>query len=103
MPSPDLHPLPGREVVVGADGPRGALRLHVVEHGRAGDGVALLMLHGIPATSYLWRDVARDLEHQRLCLMPDLIGCGESERPPNRGPYPLDEAAALPPEVLWRS
>src|SRR5436305_1805707 len=102
MPSPDLHPLPGREVVLGANGLRGALRLHVVEHGRADDGVALLMLHGIPATSYLWRDVARDLEHARLCVMPDLIGCGESERPAARGPYRLDEQAAALLELLGR-
>src|ERR1700712_5318471 len=102
MPSPDLHPLPGREVVLGG-GPSAvdsALRLHVVEHGRAGGALPLLMLHGIPATSYLWRDVARDLEHDRLSLMPDLVGCGESERPPGRAPYRLDAQAAVLLQLL---
>src|ERR1700712_5518596 len=93
MPQPDAHPLPGREIIVPAASPRagqgaGALRLHVVEHGapsRDGKALPLLMLHGLPATSYLWRDVARDLEHDRLCVMPALAGCGESERPSSTG------------------
>jgi pimeloyl-ACP methyl ester carboxylesterase len=100
MPLPDVHPLPGREVVLdrrdGGTGDRDAVRLHVVEHGRAReDRLPLLMLHGIPATSYLWRDVARDLEHDRLCLMPDLLGCGESERPLGRSAYRLENQAAV--------
>src|ERR1700712_5027599 len=96
MPPPDVHPLPGREIVVGADPTgSGAVRLHVVEHGRIDAGLPLLLLHGIPATSYLWRDVARDLERDRLCLMPDLIGCGESERPAGRRAYRLEEQAAV--------
>jgi pimeloyl-ACP methyl ester carboxylesterase len=108
MPSPDLHPLPGREVVLGPTSPvdgsarSEALRLHVVEHGRAGTALPLLMLHGVPATSYLWRDVARDLEHDRLCLMPDLVGCGESERPPGRQSYRLDAQAGVLLELLGR-
>ena len=96
MPPPDVHPLPGREFVVGADpSGYGAVRLHVVEHGRTDAGLPLLLLHGVPATSYLWRDVARDLERDRLCLMPDLIGCGDSERPVGRRAYRLDEQAAV--------
>src|ERR1700710_63996 len=104
MPLPDVHPLPGREIVLGggtrlgdpAGAPPGAVREQRVEHGRPReDRLPLLMLHGVPATSYLWRDVARDLEHDRLCLMPDLIGCGNSERPVGRRAYRLDEQAAV--------
>lgn len=101
MPQPDVHPLPGREIVVDRARPAarrpprpdGALRLHVVEHG-SGPGLPLLMLHGVPATSYLWRDVARDLERDRMCVMPDLVGSGRSERPAERSAYRLDEQAA---------
>src|SRR3954447_7506368 len=105
MPQPDLHPLPGREVIVGVgtgpdagmtrpDPVASPLRLHVVEHGRRdAAGLPLLMLHGVPATSYVWRDVARDLEHDRLSVMPDLVGCGESERPAGRSAYRLEEQA----------
>src|SRR3954469_24282118 len=105
MPQPDLHPLPGREVIVGVGGARDAgggplaavafpLRLDVGEHGRRdAAGLPLLMLHGVPATSYVWRDVARDLERARLSVMPDLVGCGESERPAGRSAYRLEEQA----------
>jgi pimeloyl-ACP methyl ester carboxylesterase len=94
VPVPDVHPISGRDVVVPGRAGGAALRMHVVEHGRAGGGLPVVLLHGLPATSYLWRDVARDLEHERLCVMPDLLGCGESERPADRGAYRLEEQAA---------
>src|SRR4051812_20720182 len=117
MPQPDVHPLPGREIVVNPEiasgseivsdtgtesvGPASAVRLHVVEHGNSGTGrVPLLMLHGIPTTSYLWRDVARDLEHDRLCVMPDLVGSGQSERPTGRRSFRLEEQATLLERLL---
>ncbi|HVF06893.1 MAG TPA: alpha/beta fold hydrolase [Frankiaceae bacterium] len=70
----DEHPLPGTDHVV--DG----VRLHVVHHG-SGDGLPVLLLHGIPTSSYLWRDVQRDLEHRHRTYAPDLVGLGGSERP----------------------
>lgn len=83
----DPHPLLGRDVVV--DG----IRLHVVSHGRHG-GVPLLLLHGVPTSSYLWRNVMRDLESKVPTVAPDLVGLGRSERPRRRG-YRLTEQAAL--------
>ena len=70
----DEHPLPGADHVV--DG----VRLHVVHHG-AGDGLPVLLLHGMPTSSYLWRDVQRDLGHRHRTYAPDLVGLGCSERP----------------------
>lgn len=70
----DEHPLPGTDLLV--DG----IRVHVVRHG-AGTGLPLLLLHGFPTSSYLWRDVQRDLEHQHVTYAPDLLGLGASERP----------------------
>src|SRR4051812_27248442 len=93
----DLHPLAGTDVVVPAGddyGLEAPLRMHVVEHGRR-DGMSVLLLHGLPTTSYLWRDVARDLGHDHLCLMPDLIGLGNSEKPLQRRPYALDAQARV--------
>jgi len=69
----DTHPLPGTDLVV--DG----RRLHVVRHGR-GVGLPLLLLHGLPTSSYLWRDVMRDVEHSVATIAPDLVGLGRSER-----------------------
>ncbi len=95
MPAPDSHPLPGNEVLVaGVTGE--PLRLHVAEHGRDGGHLPLLMLAEPPATSYLWRDVARDLQREWRSFMPDLVGTGASERPPMRRAYAIDaQATAL--------
>ena len=92
MPAPDPHPLPGSEVLV-PDAAGGSLRVHVAEHGRDGGRLPLLMLAEPPATSYLWRDVARDLEREWRSFMPDLVGTGASERPPARRAYAIDAQA----------
>ena len=70
----DEHPLPGTDHVV--DG----VRLHVVHHG-SGPGLPVLLLHGMPTSSYLWRDVQRDLGRAHRTYAPDLVGLGCSERP----------------------
>lgn len=70
----DEHPLPGTDHVV--DG----VRLHVVHHG-SGPGLPVLLLHGYPTSSYLWRDVQRDLGPRHPTYAPDLLGLGCSERP----------------------
>ncbi len=83
----DVHPLPGADHLI--DG----VRLHVVHHG-AGPGLPVLFLHGIPTTSYLWRDVQRDLEHTHRTYAVDLLGLGSSERPA-RGRYDMASQAGL--------
>jgi pimeloyl-ACP methyl ester carboxylesterase len=92
MPAPDRHPLPGRDIAM-VDGTAAPLRLHLAEHGRSGGGLPLLLLADPPATSYLWRDVARDLEHEWRCFMPDLLGSGASERPARPRGYAVDAHA----------
>ncbi|MDQ6650612.1 MAG: alpha/beta fold hydrolase [Actinomycetota bacterium] len=83
----DPHPLPGADVVVEGT------RLHVVGHGRQ-QGPPVLLLHGLPTSSYLWRDVMRDLEHDHRTVAPDLVGLGASERPAHRR-YDLSSQALL--------
>lgn len=92
---PDSHPLPSRDVLV--PGPAGApLRLSVAEYGVAGAEPPIMLIHGLPATGSLWRDVARELGGSRLCVIPDLLGTGGSERPQSVGAYRLhNQAAAL--------
>jgi len=53
------------------------------EHG-AGEGVPLVLLHGVPETSSCWRDVAPALADGRRVLAPDLPGLGGSTY---GGPY----------------
>jgi haloalkane dehalogenase len=48
----------------------------------AGSGVPLVFLHGNPTSSYVWRHVMRYLEGPGRRLAPDLIGMGNSGKPP---------------------
>jgi pimeloyl-ACP methyl ester carboxylesterase len=46
-----------------------------------GAGTPLLLLHGIPTCSFLWRDVLPVVATAHRCLVPDLLGFGYSEKP----------------------
>jgi pimeloyl-ACP methyl ester carboxylesterase len=94
----DSHPLPGTDVLAAG------LRVHVVKHGLDGhDGqpaLPLVLLHGLPTSSYLWHDVMRDLERAHPMVAPDLLGFGRSERPARRERYALEAQARLLLQVL---
>ena len=45
-----------------------------------------LLQHGNPTSSFLWRDVIERLSPVGRCIAPDLIGMGDSARPPDSGP-----------------
>jgi len=47
---------------------------------RQGQGPPLLLLHGIPSSSYLWRDVIDPLSASFDVLAPDLLGYGDSDK-----------------------
>src|ERR1700739_1886332 len=51
-----------------------------------GEGAPVLLLHGNPTSSYLWRDVIPGLEGRGRLIAPDLIGMGDSEKMPDPGP-----------------
>ena len=75
-------------------------------HGRrmawveVGEGPAVVLLHGNPTSSFLWREVMRAMRADgsggagRL-IAPDLIGMGDSDKLPESGPgsYTLAEHA----------
>lgn len=54
-----------------------------VEEGR---GDPIVLLHGNPTSSYLWREVLPHLESLGRCIAPDLIGMGDSDKLPDSGP-----------------
>jgi len=69
----------------------GAYRIHVSE---VGQGPAVLLLHGNPTWSFLYRRVAAALAGARLRLvMPDLVGLGLSDRPRTAAEHTLDAHA----------
>ncbi len=51
-----------------------------------GEGAVVLLLHGNPTSSYLWRDVIPELEGLGRLIVPDLIGMGDSGKLPDAGP-----------------
>jgi len=53
----------------------------------AGEGDPIVLLHGNPTSSYLWRNVIPELEGKGRVIAPDLIGQGDSGKlPASDGP-----------------
>ena len=69
-----------------------------------GEGAPIVFLHGNPTSSYLWRNVVPHLEGLGRCLVPDLIGMGESDPLPETGPnsYRFTEHAGFLEELLQK-
>ena len=51
-----------------------------------GEGDPIVLLHGNPTSSYLWRNVLPHLKSLGRCIAPDLIGMGDSDKLPDSGP-----------------
>lgn len=65
----------------------GPLRMHYVDEGPA-DGPPVVLLHGSPTWSYLYRTMIPPLVAAgHRVLAPDLIGCGRSDKPTSIDDY----------------
>lgn len=65
----------------------GGVRLHYVDEGPR-DGAPVLMLHGEPTWSYLYRHMIPVFADAGMrALAPDLIGFGKSDKPTRQGDY----------------
>jgi haloalkane dehalogenase len=51
-----------------------------------GAGDPIVLLHGNPTSSYLWRNIIPHLTGLGRCVAPDLIGMGDSDKLKNSGP-----------------
>jgi len=51
-----------------------------------GEGDPIVLLHGNPTASYLWRNILPHLESVGRCIAPDLIGMGDSQKLSDSGP-----------------
>ena len=51
-----------------------------------GQGDPIVLLHGNPTSSYLWRNVLPHVQPLGRCIAPDLIGMGDSDKLPESGP-----------------
>jgi haloalkane dehalogenase len=85
-PSPDLYPFRSRWLDSSAG------RVHYVDEG---EGRPILMCHGNPTWSFLYRHVIRALRDRYRCVAVDLPGFGLSDRPAGYGYTPAEQAAVL--------
>jgi len=53
-------------------------KMHYIEQG---SGSPILLLHGNPSWSYIWRNIIPHLSPLGRCIAPDLIGFGRSDKP----------------------
>lgn len=73
--------------------PEAAQRSEIELHGRlyrfraAGSGPLVVLLHGVAGSSATWEPLIRRLSSQHRVIAPDLLGHGESAKPP--GDYSL--------------
>jgi pimeloyl-ACP methyl ester carboxylesterase len=85
-------------------GERVVLPLRGVDRGvflrRMGDGPPMTLLHGFPSSSHDWARVAGALAERHALLLPDFLGFGASDKPPDHE-YSLHEQADLV-EAVWR-
>lgn len=79
------------------DGDGTELRIHYLDEGPR-DGASVLLMHGEPSWSYLYRKIVADLAGRgRRCVAPDLIGFGRSDKPAERTDYTYER------HVEWMS
>ena len=67
-------------------------RMHYVDEGT---GPAVLLVHGTPTWSFLYRDVIRELSRDHRVVAPDHLGFGLSDKPAAAPYRPEDHAARL--------
>lgn len=62
--------------------------MHYVDEGQ---GPPVVMLHGNPTWSFLYRNIIKELEGSCRLIAPDLPGFGFSDHPPNYGYTPQEQ------------
>lgn len=66
----------------------------------AGNGPAVVFLHGSWDDSGQWSDLIETFSQGYHCIAPDLLGCGESERLAERSAYSVDLQVQTLDELL---
>jgi pimeloyl-ACP methyl ester carboxylesterase len=66
--------------VIGLERRRFATSAGTLSYVEAGSGPAVVLLHGFPTSSYLWRREIPVLASRMRVIAPDLLGYGESDR-----------------------
>jgi pimeloyl-ACP methyl ester carboxylesterase len=61
---------------------RAAIREGKIAYVREGEGAPVVLIHGIPTSAFLWRDVIPSLSREFAVCALDLLGYGDSDKPP---------------------
>src|SRR5512133_261074 len=85
-PSPQLYPFES------CWHERGGVRMHYVDEG---SGQPILMCHGNPTWSFLYRNVIVELRDRFRCVAVDYPGFGLSDRPDGYGYTPAEHARVV--------
>jgi pimeloyl-ACP methyl ester carboxylesterase len=64
-----------------------------------GSGPAVLLLHGCPFASFVWRNIIPGLASTHRCVAPDLLGLGDTETSPT-GDWSLTAQASTVIQLL---
>jgi haloalkane dehalogenase len=84
-----------------ADGEGGTLRVHYLREGDP-DAPIVLLLHGEPSWSYLYRKMIPVLTAEGLQIVaPDLVGFGRSDKPSERADYTYARHVEWTRELLF--
>lgn len=67
-------------------------RMHYVDEGQ---GEPIIMVHGTPTWSFLYRDMIKQLAPRYRCIAPDHLGFGLSDKPEHAAYRPVDHARRL--------
>ncbi|MEQ8824914.1 MAG: alpha/beta fold hydrolase [Filomicrobium sp.] len=81
---------PDKSYLIGLKAPgQGTVRLYAEEHGR---GRPVLLLHGLGASTFTWRNIIPTLARRHRVIALDLKGFGRSEKPFTQAYSPYDHA-----------
>jgi haloalkane dehalogenase len=86
-------PFEPRYLTVGAKAGTPPLRLAYIDEGPR-DAAPILLLHGEPSWSYLYRRIIAGLKGAHRVLAPDLIGFGRSDKPAAQDDYSYERHVA---------
>lgn len=75
------HDIPDATLDVTFTDESGRERVVAIRHKVAGDGRALVLVHGLMTSSYSWRYVLAPLSERYRVFAPDLLGSGSSDKP----------------------